>query len=184
MGKTRAGRRRRVDAEREPNGRTVKRSPEERERDAMAVALGARLRHGLTPSDVRKVEAESAIGQALLRRYIDLPRPDQRERILLAAAEYEKLSRDYHAVLGAKQMGSASDYDRQPSYDGSEGDDPAYIEHCVRVRSRWRECRSELLRSDPMALFAVQTWVIEGKPAMGMIGPLLVGLNALAKLLV
>jgi hypothetical protein len=182
MGKARAGRKRKVNVMRHPSGRVVERSDGDRERDVKSVVVQARVRHGLRIVDAEKAEAETLVGEALLRRYIDLPDKDQRERIIAAANEYESLSRQYRAVLGSKLLGSAGDYDKGPSYDGSEGDDPAYVERCQTIRRRFAECRSVLLHADTFAHMAVETWVIERKPAMDMIGELLVGLNALAKL--
>lgn len=182
MGKARAGRKRKVNVMRHPSGRVVERSDVERQRDVKSVVVQARVRHGLRLVDVEKAEAETLVGEALLRRYICIPGEDQRERIIAAAQEYESLSRQYRAVLGSKPLGSASDYDRGPSYDGSEGDDPAYVERCQTIMRRFAECRSTLLHADAFAHMAVETWVIERKPAVGMIGELLVGLNALAKL--
>jgi hypothetical protein len=182
MAKSRAGRKRKAEAQREPNGRVAKRSPVERAREATAVAEAGRLRHGVRPKDVTKAEAEHILGKALLLTSEKVFPEGRRRRLIATATEYEQLHRDYRVVLGAKPLGSASDYDRGPSYDGSEGDDPAYVDRCNRIRQRMADCRRALLLADPMALFAVETWAIERKPIKSLVGPLLLGLDALAKI--
>jgi hypothetical protein len=168
--------RKRKGTRREPNGRYMRDSKEEREKDVKDVVITARERvYGLSKGSASLQEAGSAVGRLVLAGQLTRAQAD-------AAEEYEKVVRAFLASIEARRPSSPGDLNRSGGYDGREGDDPAYIEKCHLAVRRYKEARRGLLEASPLAHFAMETWVTEGHEVWSLLGDLRLGLNALARL--
>lgn len=142
----------------------------------MSVAVKARMdRYGMSREAAAKQESGTAIGRALRRGELNAGQAS-------AAVIYGTVVANYQKAILARPLGSSSDLDRGPGYDGSSGDDPAYVDWCNAARRKYADSRRALLEADPLAQMAVNAWVLEDKGLDKQIGELRVGLNALAKL--
>lgn len=154
----------------------------ERAEDARSTVIAARARQHaqLSPGHLPTPEAGSAIGRAFLRGEIS---PKQ----LWAARRYERVTKVYQRALLARHSGSAGDLERGPSYDGSEGDDPDYVEQCNQARRDFADMRRALLdvcrdARDDMVLMALGGWILEDREMHSFLPSLRTGLNALTNL--
>jgi hypothetical protein len=180
-GKSRGGRRRKVLVLREPNGRAVRKSQAEQEREVRAVGHTARQRvHGLPENVVHFEEAGYALGRLYLAREIT-------KFQLWAGDEYAKVCRRYDRTMGARGVRSASEFNGPAGYDNDDGTDPKYVAECNEARARWTDSQLALMQVseslfDPFVTYAVNVWSVDGKEAWGYLPSLRVGLNALARL--
>lgn len=173
---SRRGRKRNATAKRYPNGHVAEPRQRDLEKETRSVAIEARERvYGLPRSMVGLNEAGDALGRAFLQRKITASE-------LEAGRQYEIIRRAADAVVLARQLGSSSNLDRVRGYDGDDGDDDAYVEHCQAVERRYAETRHVLLKAGALAPMAVDCWVIDGKEAWGLLEPLRDGLQDLVKL--
>lgn len=164
-------------------GKLVQCSPE-RTKDVVSVAIEARQRAlGLSAAMAGRTEAETALGLAYLKNELAPNDAVHNRHLFLAGEEYRKV-RAENAIAMASRAGapSASDYDRTHGYDGSEGDDPEYVERCNHARRRFAESRRALLEADPFALNAADAWIVDDTAAWKLMGDLRLALNALARL--
>jgi hypothetical protein len=180
-GKSRGGRRRKVLVLREPNGRAVRKSQAEQEREVRAVGHTARQRvHGLPENVVSLEEAGYALGRLYLAREIT-------KFQLWAGDEYAKVCRRYDRTMGARGVRSASEFNGPAGYDNDDGTDKDYVDECNEARRRWTDSQLALMHAteqicDPYVTYAVNVWSVDGVEAWGYLPSLRVGLNALARL--
>lgn len=193
MAAKRKGRKRKVVAIREPNGRALRKTPAELAREARSVGVEARQRvFRLDKLKAEKEEAGSAVGRAYLNRELAPNNTGQNRRMFEAARLYERVYRDEQWARDQKRPRSASDYSGAGGHDGwdydiERRDNPSaeYVSFeadCQRKIRAYQDSRRALLDADPFAQLAVDAWVIEGKEAWGLLGELRVGLNALERL--
>lgn len=181
----RKGRKRKGNAQRHPSGQVVRRSYEEREADVLAVVVDARVRlFGVSQDKAKTQEAGHALGREWLRtRFFSDDDVEKISAKQVAAAElFEKIHRNYSRALMAKNVASAGNLDRQGGHDSSDGAEPDYVARCSADERAYVESRRVLLDTSPLALFAVETWVLEDKQAWSLLRPLRLGLNALVRL--
>jgi len=168
--------RKRLVKRRQPNGQPWRAPEHVLAEEAMSVALNARTRvYGLPCGLVRHQEAGDAFGRAFMRDSISRSEHE-------AGLEYESLYRQWVKVALIRPFASSADLNRSSGYDGGDGDDPLYVEHCRLVSERIDGSRRALERAGPLCRLAVETWVVEQRAAWGLLKPLRSGLWALARL--
>jgi hypothetical protein len=180
-GRSKGGRRRKVLVLREPNGRAVRKSQAEQERDTRSVCVEARQRvYGLTENAAKDKEAGYALGRLFMAGEIT-------KEQALAGEEYERICRSYDRAMVARGVRSASDFAGPGGYDGDDGTDEGYVKACNAARSKWAESQHALMHASEQTLdayvtYAVNSWAADNNEAWGFLGSLRTGLNALAKL--
>lgn len=174
---SRRGRKRNVTARRHPSGDVVPPSEAERERDVLALGFEARVRiHGLSPTKASHPAAGTAFGRAYLAHELHPHDPAYNQALYDAGLEFERRRRAYRRAINAMRLASAGDLDRQSGFDGEES--PELVEACQRAMRSYAEIRTAILEcGQPMAMLALECWILEDKPIE--IGALRLGLNAI-----
>lgn len=174
--RNRVGRPREFQVARHPSGQIVRRSTEEREEEAMSIAIEARAKHyGVPPELARDPLIGAALGRLFRAGVIDQDQFEAGQRFAIVKAAYER-------AIMVKRQRSGGDFDGRGGHDGSEGNNPEYVEWYQRATGDYRDARSALLAADPLALMVVEAVCTEDRDMPTSAGELRVGLNALARL--
>lgn len=162
---------------REPSGRLQRPAKRETEAEATATATEARMRvHGLAKPFAATSDAGWALGRLLQGHGIH---PKQARELIETGERWLEVRRAYERGIAAPgPPRSGTDFtgprgrsDILPDPARTSGDIAAY-----------HDARRAILNADPMALLAVEAIVLEEKESSKLLGPAMLGLNALAKL--
>lgn len=177
------GRKRNVTARRRPCGEVVERPQAEREQDILGTGLAARSRlFGLSDNDVRDPAAGTEFGRAYLSGQLSPNDRAHNRGLYHAGLEFERRRRAYRNAIAAKGVPSAGDLDRVHGFDGDEPED--LVEARLRAMRSYSDIRNAILScGQPLAMFACETWILEDKPIMSLLGDLCSGLNAVRKVM-
>ena len=174
--RNRTGRPREFQVARHPCGQVVRRAPEEREDDIVSIAVKARMQHHGVPADrARDPLMGDALGRHFRSGVITEEQHEAGRRFAIVRDAFER------AML-VKRQRSGGDFDSRGGHDGSEGDEPEYVEWFARATGDYRNARSTLLAADPLALMVVEAVCMEDRDMPTSAGELRVGLNALARM--
>lgn len=98
------------------------------------------------------------------------------------ALRYHELHERWLAICGARRQRSSSDFTGPGGYDGADPFEATRADREARTQADYKEARAAVLASGPLGMMAVETIVIENKPAERLRGDLRLALNALAVL--
>jgi hypothetical protein len=172
-----------------PNGQPKRSRPEEA-KENKSVGIQARIRvHKLKPAEAEREEAGHVLGRMLIEGHLgpalaEDGGPGIGQLRFNAGEEYENICRFYARAMGTRGVRSGSDYNGPAGYDGSEGDDPAYVARCNRDERAYAESIAALRAADPFAekmLNLLQRGIFVELGGV-MLPPILKGLDALAVL--
>lgn len=137
------------------------------------VAKEARQRiFGVTAEIAGKREMGSAIGKLLLLGEL---KQDQFE----ALEQFGWAEREYQASIDIRRERSASDFSGSGGFDSREGDDPWFVQWCETRKERYTTLRNIVLKSGPLGMMAVESWVLSDGGDGDLIGDLRLAANAI-----
>lgn len=143
-----------------------------------SVALEARQRvFGISAELAQSMPETSSLGKLKVQKEIT-------QRQFDAAGEYAKLMMTYDRLFPIKPLQPAGDLDRGGGYDASEGTDEWYIQHFRKTSRTVASCRDALMeadRTDSRCSRTVANVVFNDAYMPHLVGPLRLGLNALAR---
>jgi hypothetical protein len=147
----------------------------------MATAIEARMRvHGLPKAFAETRPAGTAVGRVLRQGGAS---KQQIEEMLRTAEKFDDVWRAYRVAIAAPPHSkSASDFDRTGGYDADDGTDEAYVERCNDARRAGSEAYRALKDADELAPWAAVKVIVDDRDLPSHVGPLMAGLNALARL--
>ena len=96
------------------------------------------------------------------------------------ALRYHQLHEQWLAISGAKRERSSSDFSGPGGYDGADPFEATRAEREARIQADFKAARHAVLSSGPLGMMAMETIVLENRPADGMRGDLRLALNALS----
>lgn len=192
--KRRAGRRKKMNVDREPNGRiqrvTIDGEPVSKfELDAMTWKR-RQINPSLSSVEARKPEHGSVIAawraqsEKYTKAFPGRPNPIEFSPLHFSLAEeYHQLWRDWIAICDGRRVRSGSELNDRVSGQGRDAYTDASLAKAARIEERFKNARKAILACGaPLAMMAIETIVIENQPAEDMRGDLRMALNALSRI--
>jgi len=176
---SRAGRKRLLNRQREPNGRAKRVSATEAQENR-SVAVGARQRvYGASPEQAEQMGESTHLGDLKRRGLINATEFE-------AGTTYRAIVIERHKTIGARGYGNGGDFNAGGGYDAGDGMDDDEVRRYLHAQRRFIVANRALVRSqeaDRRAKSITDLVCITDCSPGHLIPPLIVGLNYLARAL-